>query len=183
MRKVIAAINMTLDGICDHTSGIPDSNLHQHYTELLESSGVILYGRKTFELMKFWQTLLKNPTGQKTMDDFASAIDKIPKIVFSRTLKDIEWDSAELATNGIQKEVEELKQKPGKDILIGSRSIIIQLLNCNMIDEFQICIHPMIEGKGLPLFDKVNERRNFRLLKTKIFDSGVMVIYYETKRL
>ena len=89
---------MTLDGICDHTAGIPDEELHQHYTELLDNAGVILYGRTTYQLMQFWQTLLKNPSGKKSMDDFAVAIDKIPKIVFSQTLKNTEWDSAKLAT-------------------------------------------------------------------------------------
>lgn len=178
MRKVIAAINMTIDGICDHTAGIPDEDLHQHYTELLDNAGVILYGRTTYLLMQFWQTLLKNPSGQKSMGDFALAIDKIPKIVFSQTLKNTGWDSAKLATKELEKEALELKQQPGKDILVGSRSLIIQLINFNLIDEFQLCIHPMIEGKGLPLFDKIKDRTIFRLLKTKIFDSGAIVLYY-----
>jgi len=103
MRKVIAAINMTLDGICDHTAGIPDEDLHQHYTELLDNAGVILYGRTTYQLMQFWQTVLKKPSGEKSMDDFALAIDRIPKIVFSQTLKNTEWDSALLATKEIEK--------------------------------------------------------------------------------
>ena len=179
MRKVIAAINMTLDGVCDHTAGIPDQDLHQHYTELLDSAGIILYGRTTYQLMQFWQTLLKNPSGEKSMDDFAMAIDKIPKIVFSKTLKNTEWDSAQLVTNDIENEILELKQQSGKDILIGSRSLIIQLLNRNLIDEFQLCIHPMIEGKGLKLFDKINDRIIFRLLKTKNFTSGAIVLYYQ----
>jgi dihydrofolate reductase len=179
MRKVIGAINMTIDGVCDHTAGIPDEDLHQHYAELLDNAGVVLYGRITYQLMQFWQTLLKNPSGEKSMDDFAISIDKIPKIVFSQTLKNTEWDSAKLVTKEIEKEVLELKQQSGKDILVGSRSLIIQLINLNMIDEFQICIHSMIEGKGMPLFDKINDRKIFRLLKTKIFGSGAIVLYYE----
>ena len=179
MRKVIAAINMTLDGICDHTAGIPDENLHQHYAELLDNAGVLLYGRTTYLLMQFWQTLLKKPSGQKSMDNFALAIDRIQKIVFSQTLKKTEWDSAKLSTNEIEKEVLELKQQSGKNIIVGSRSLIIQLINLNLIDEFQICIHTMIEGKGLPLFDKIKDRTFFRLLKTKIFDSGAIILYYE----
>jgi dihydrofolate reductase len=182
MRKVIAAINMTLDGICDHTAGIPDEDLHKHYAELLDNAGILLYGRTTYQLMQYWQTLLKNPSGQKSMDDFALAIDKIPKIVFSQTMKNTEWDSAKLATKEIEKEVSGLIQQSGKDILVGSRSLIIQLINLNLIDEFQICIHPMIEGKGLPLFDKIKDRTIFKLLKTKIFGSGAIVLYYEPTR-
>jgi len=179
MRKIIAAINMTLDGICDHTAGIPDEDLHQHYADLLSNAGAILYGRVTYQLMQYWQNLVKNPSGEKSMDDFAMTIDSIPKIVFSQTLKDPKWDSAKLATKEIEKEVLELKQQSGKDILIGSRSLIIQLLNHNLIDEFQLCIHPMIEGKGLKLFDKINDRIIFKLLKTKNFNSGAIVLYYQ----
>jgi len=182
MRKVIAAINMTLDGICDHTAGVPDEDLHQHYAELLDNADVILYGRTTYQLMQFWQALLKKPSGEKSMDDFALSIDRIPKIVFSHTLKNTEWDSAKLATKEIAEEVFELKHKSGKDILVGSRSLIIELINSNLVDEFQICIHPMIEGKGLPLFDKIKNKTFFRLLKTKIFGSGAIILYYEPIR-
>jgi len=182
MRKVIAAINMTLDGFCDHTAGIPDEELHQHYSELLENSGVILYGRTTYQLMQFWQTLLKNPSGEKSLDDFALAIDKIPKIVFSHTLKNTEWDTANLSNESIEKEVSELKNKSGKDILIGSRSLIIQLIELNLIDEFQLCVHPVLIGKGLPLFDKIKDRTIFKLLKTITFGSGAIVLYYEPTR-
>lgn len=182
MRKVIAALNMTLDGICDHTAGIPDEEIHQHYTELLLQGDTILYGRTTYQLMEFWRTILENPSEEKSMNDFALAIDNIPKIVFSHTLKNIEWESAQLATKEIEKEVLELKHQTGKDILVGSRSLIIQLLNLNLIDEFQICIYPMIEGKGLQLFDKIKDRTMFRLLKTKIFGSGAIVLYYQPSR-
>ncbi len=63
MRRAIAAINMTLDGFCDHTAGIADEELHQHYAELIDNAGVILYGRITYQLMQYWQTLLNNPSG------------------------------------------------------------------------------------------------------------------------
>src|SRR5688572_7386304 len=98
MRKVIAAINMTIDGFCDHTAGIPDEEIHDHYAKLLGEADVILYGRITYELMQFWQTLLKKPSGEKSMDDFAVAIDRVPKIVFSRSLKETGWDSATMAS-------------------------------------------------------------------------------------
>ena len=179
MKKVIAAFNMTLDGICDHTTGIADEELHQHYSELIDNGGVILYGRTTYQLMQFWQELLKKPSGEKSMDDFAISIDKIQKLVFSNTLKDTGWDSAKLASKSLVEEVLELKLQSGKDILVGSRSLIIQLLNSNLIVEFQICIHPIIEGKGLPLFDQIKDRTVFKLIKTKTLNSGATVFYYE----
>ncbi|MGF1635826.1 MAG: dihydrofolate reductase family protein [Cyclobacteriaceae bacterium] len=179
MRKIIAAINMTLDGFCDHTAITPDEEIHNHYADLLDSAGVILYGRITYELMQFWQTLLKNPSGEKSMDDFAVAIDKVPKIVFSQTLKNTEWDSAKLATKAIEEEILELKQQPGKDILVGSRSLIVQLLQLNLIDEFQLCIHPVVAGGGLPLFENIKDRKSLKLIKTKILTGGGVILYFE----
>jgi dihydrofolate reductase len=121
MRKVIAAFNMTLDGVCDHTTGVADEDLHKHYSELIDHGGVILYGRTTYHLMQFWQTLLQNPSGKKSMDDFAISINKIPKLVFSTTLKNTNWDSAKLSHSPLNEEVLELRQQSGKDILVGSR--------------------------------------------------------------
>ena len=179
MKKLIAAINMTLDGFCDHTAGIPDEEIHQHYAKLLDNADVILYGRITYQLMQYWQTLLKNPSGEKSMDDFAIAIDKIPKIVFSHTLKDVEWDSARLSNQAIEEEVLELKQQSGKDILVGSRSLIIQLMKLNLIDEYQLCVHPVVAGSGLQLFENINDRTVLKLIKTKTFRGGSVTLYYE----
>ena len=179
MRKLIAAINMTLDGFCDHTAGIPDEEIHQHYTELLNDGDAILYGRITYQLMEYWQPLVKNPSGEKTMDDFAMAIDKIPKIVFSHTLKNVEWESAKLTNRAIEEEVLELRQQPGRDILVGSRSLIIQLMKLNLIDEYQLCVHPVVVGSGLPLFENINDRTILKLIKTKTFSGGAVTLYYE----
>lgn len=179
MRKLIAAINMTLDGVCDHTAGIADDELHQHYTELLGQAGAILYGRTTYQLMEFWRTLLENPSKEKSMNDFAIAINKIPKIVFSHTLKDVEWDSVRLSNQPIEEEVLELKQQSGRDILVGSRSLIIQLMKLNLIDEYQLCVHPVVAGSGLQLFENINDRTILKLFKTKIFSSGAISLYYE----
>ena len=183
MKKVIGAFNMTLDGICDHTVGIADEQLHQHYSELIDNAGFILYGRITYQLMQYWQTLLQNPSGEKSMDDFAISINKIQKIIFSTTLKDPGWVSAAIARRPLDEEILQLKQQSKKDILVGSRSLIIQLLNSNLIDEFQICIHPIIEGKGLPMFDQIKDRIVMKLVKTKLLNSGAIVLYYQPSSL
>lgn len=178
MRKTIAGINLTLDGFCDHTAGIPDEELHQHYANLLDSADDALYGNTTFQLMKFWQELVKKPSGDKTIDSFAKSMDRIPKIVFSRTLKDPEWESASLASESPEQVVKQLKQEEGRDILIGSRSLIIQLCNLNLIDEYQLCYHPVVIGKGLSLFNGIKDRKKFKLLNSKTFDSGVLLLTY-----
>src|SRR5437899_777216 len=167
MRKLIAAINMTLDGFCDHTAGIADDEIHQHYNELLSNADTLLYGRITYQLMEsYWPTVVKNPTGNKPMDEFAVIIDNIPKIVFSNTMKNVEWKTARLAKGGIKEEVLELKQSSNgesKDILVGSRSLIVTLMNLNLIDEFQLCVHPTILRSGsTPLLKNINDKINLK---------------------
>ena len=182
MRKIVAAINMTIDGFCDHTAISPDEEIHQHYTDLLTNADAILYGRITYQLMQYWQNLVKNPSGEKSMDDFAMAMDKVPKIVFSSTLENTEWESAKLASRDIEEEALVLRQSlqgGGKDIFVGSRSIIIQLMQLNLIDEYQLCVHPVIAGSGLPLFENINDRTILKLIKTKSFGAGAVILYYE----
>src|SRR6266487_2234035 len=188
MRKLIAAINMTLDGFCDHTAMIADEEIHQHYNELLSNAGTLLYGRITYQLMEsYWPTVVKNPTGIKSMDEFAVTIDNIPKIVFSRTLKNVDpiairWKTAKLAKRDVKEEVLELKQSRNggsKNILAGSPSLIVALTQLDLIDEYQLCVHPIILGNGLPLFKNINDRINLKLLKTKTFGCGAVALYYE----
>ncbi len=180
MRKLIAAINMTLDGFCDHTAGIADDELHQHYKELLSHSGAIIWGRITYQLMEsYWPTVVINPTGNKPIDEFAVIIQDIPKIVFSHTLTKVEWKNSKLAKRGIKEEVLELKQQPGKDIGVGSPSLIVALSKLNLIDEYQLCVHPVILGSGLPLFKNINNTVILKLIKTKTFRSGAIVLYYQ----
>ena len=182
MRKLIAAMNMTLDGFCDHTAMIADDEIHQHYTDLLNNADTVLYGRTTYQLMEYWPTVLKNPTGIKAMDEFAAAIDKISKIVFSHTLKNVEWKTARIAKRGIKEEVSALKQQPGKDILVGSPGLIVQCMNLNLVDECQFSVQPTVVGKGLPLFKNINDRIDLKLLKTRTFGCGAVTFYYEPKK-
>lgn len=179
MRKIIAGINMTIDGFCDHTLLSPDEEVHNHYTDLLNGADGILYGRTTYQLMQYWQGMIEKPSGETSMNDFARAIDRIPKIVFSHTLKDTGWHSATLSEQPIEETIRALKQQPGKDILVGSRSLIVQLTHLNLIDEYQLCMHPVLVGKGLPLFDGIQDRAVFKLMKTKIFHAGAIILYYE----
>lgn len=180
MRKLIAAINMTLDGFCDHTAMIADEELHQHYSNLLSDAGAIIYGRITYQLMEsYWPAVVKDPTGIKPTDEFAVTIENIPKIVFSNTLTDVGWKNARLAKAGIKEEVAEIKQQPGKDVLVGSPGLIVALTKLGLIDEYQLCVHPVIVGNGLPLFKSINDRVVLKLLKTKNFGSGSIVLYYE----
>ena len=179
MRKVIAGINMTLDGYCDHTAVNADEELHQYYAEMLNHAGVLLYGRITYQLMEsFWPSLIKQPSGEASLDEFAIAIDRVPKVVFSHTLKTLNWDSARLATHSIEEEIKQLRQIPGKDIYVGSPGLISALTEMKAIDEYQLCIHPVIAGRGLPLFRGITEQVSLQLKGSKTLGSGAIVHFY-----
>ncbi len=180
MRKLIAAINITIDGFCDHTAAIADDELHQHYNELLKNASDILFGRITFQLMESsWPPIFLNPTGNKPTDEFATIIENISKIVFSNTLKTVDWNNTKLETGNLEEVIMKLKQQKGKNILVGSRSLIVALMKLNLIDEYHLCVQPIILGNGLKLFQNMNERIDFKLLATKSFGSGAIVLYYE----
>lgn len=180
MKKLVAAMNMTLDGFCDHTEMTADDEIHEHYSELLRGAGVILYGRITYQLMEYWRTVVNDPTGNRSTDEFAVIMDNIPKVVFSRTLKNVEWETARLAKKDLKEEVLELKQQAGKDVLVGSPSLIVQLTQLGLIDEYQLGVHPTILGSGLQLFKNITDRVDLKLLKTKSFGCGAVMLYYET---
>ena len=183
MRKLIAAINMTLDGFCDHTAMIADDEIHQHYNELLSNADTLIYGRITYQLMEsYWPAVIKNPTGNKPMDEFAVLIDNISKIVFSRTLQHVDSKNTILKKEVIKEEVLELKQSRNggsATILVGSPGLIVALTQLDLIDEYQLSVQPTVVGTGLPLFKNIRDRVNLKLLKTKTFGCGAVALYYE----
>jgi dihydrofolate reductase len=183
MRKLIAAMNISIDGFCDHTEMSADDEIHQHYTELLRNAGLLIYGRKTYQLMEYWRSVVEDPTRNPAIDDFAAVMDSIPKIVYSRTLKGVDWKNTDLKTEIIKEEIAELKRGPGKSILVGSPSLIVALAKLDLIDQYQLGLQPTVLGSGLPLFKNVTDRIDLKLLKTKTFGGGALMLYYEpTKR-
>jgi len=183
MRNIIAAMNMTLDGFCDHTTTIANEDIHEHYNELLKSADTLIYGRTTYQLMEnYWPTVVQEPTGNKPIDEFAVLIDNIQKIVYSRTLKRVDWKNSTLKNEIIKKEILGLKQEKGKNIIVGSPSLIVAFTQLGLIDEYQLNVNPIIIGKGLRLFKNIKDRVDLKLLKTKIFDCGAVVLYYTVSK-
>lgn len=182
MRKVIFAINMTADGYCSHTDGIADEELHTYFTELLRNADVILFGRKTYELMvPYWPDVARNQSEDPASNEFARVFDALEKIVFSTTLKSVEDDRTKLVRTDIADEVLKLKQRPGKNIAIGSLSIASQLIGFGLIDEYHIVVHPVLAGKGPRLFETANlkETLQLKLVGSKTLRSGAVALHYE----
>lgn len=180
MRKLIAAMNMTLDGFCNHTAMNADDEIHDHYTQLINNAGLLLYGRITYQLMEsYWPSVVQTPTGNKPTDEFAIAIDSVHKIVYSRTLQHVDWKNTTLKKEVIKEEILELKAQVGKDIFVGSPGLIATFTQLDLIDEYQLSVHPTIAGSGLILFKNIQHSVNLKLINTKTFGSGAVTLYYE----
>lgn len=183
MRKLVFGINITLDGNCDHTKGAAGEEVHDYFTELLREADVLLYGRKTWELMvPFWPDMAKQHAAEtKSMDDFAQAFDAVDKIVVvSRTLDTAEGKNTEIIRGNLYDEVMKLKQEEGKAISTGGVDVPTQLIQLGLVDEFHFVVQPVIGGAGPRLMEGVNlpESLKLKLVGSKVFESGCVALKY-----
>ncbi len=184
MRKVVFAINMTADGYCSHTDGIADDDLHRYFTGVLQNAGLLLYGRKTYQLMvPYWPDVARNQSETEAVNEFARVFDSLDMVVFSTTLKHAEGNNARILSGNLAEEVLALKKLPGKDICVGSLSIASQLSDRGLIDEYHFVVHPVVAGKGPRLFEtfKLQERLWLDFLGSKPFQSGVIALHYRKR--
>jgi dihydrofolate reductase len=180
MRKLIYAINVTLDGYADHEAGIADDELHTFFAELLRHSGAELYGRVTYELLaSYWPLAPDLPTSTPSEIDFANEANRIPKIVFSKTLEKAEWNNSRLVRGDAVEEVLKLKNQPGKDLLVGGLSLASSLMDAGLVDEYWLVVQPILLGKGTPLTRDLHHRVDLKLLEIKPFKSGVVALHYQ----
>lgn len=183
MRKLIYAINLTIDGCCDHTKGIASEDVHNYFTDLLGEVDTLVYGRITYQLMvPFWPDIAKNQSGQtKSMNDFANAFDAVSKIVvFSKTLDKPEGKNTQIFRTGLEEEIRKLKQEPGKAILAGGVDIPSQLIQLDLVDEYRIVVQPVIAGEGRRLLADVALQKSLqvKLVESKALESGSVVLRY-----
>jgi dihydrofolate reductase len=182
MRNVIYAINLTLDGCCDHTKFNPAEDLLEHFTSLLrDDAGLLVYGRKTYQLMvPYWPDIAKSQSETKADIEFAQAFDSLNKIVFSRSLASTDDGNTRILRTDLHDEILKLKQEPGKDILVGGVDIPSQLIKLGLIDEYRFVIMPTIAGEGRRLLEGVSlpEKLQLKLVESKIFKSGSVALRY-----
>jgi len=181
MRNVIFAINITLDGCCDHTKQIGDEETHQYFTHLMHDVDLLVYGRKTYQLMvPFWPEVAKNQSMTKASNEFAKAFDSINKIVFSRTLDSAGDKNTRIVRTNLHDEILRLKQEQGKNILVGGVSVPSQLIELGLVDEYRFVVGPIVVGEGRRLLEGVSlpERLQVKLVDTKIFESGCVALRY-----
>lgn len=184
MRKIVLAINVSLDGFADHTVAVAaDGELHEFFRNLLDETDIAIFGRVTYQLMAdYWPHAHEDPKATRGELEFADKFNAIPKIVFSRTLEQADWNNTKLIRDNMVDEVIRLKQEPGRNISIGGISVAQEFMRRGLIDEYWLVVQPVVCGKGRRLFDGLNGEIKLRLVDTKTFKSGVVVLHYVTSR-
>ncbi|QEM02805.1 dihydrofolate reductase [Mucilaginibacter rubeus] len=181
MRKVIYGINLSLDGCCDHTKFSGGKDILEHFTRLMDDVDLIVYGRKTFELMvPYWPDAAKDPLSTKEEKEFAQAFDGIEKLVFSRTLTGTDDKNSVITQANPGEEIRKLKQQAGGNISIGGVNLPLQLIELGLVDEFHYVIHPVIVGEGRSLLEAAGLKGNvgLKLIESKILESGCIALHY-----
>jgi dihydrofolate reductase len=181
MRKVIFAINLTVDGCCDHSKQFVDDEILEYFTQLTQEADIQVFGRKTYELMvPYWPDVLACKNSKKADIEFAKAFDNLSKIVFSKTLDSVDLRNTKIIHTNLREEILKLKKEPGKNILVGGVSISSQLIEHGLVDEFRIVVCPVIAGEGRRLWDSVKlvEQLKLKLVEHKVFKSGSIALRY-----
>ena len=181
MRNIIFAINITLDGCCDHTKQVADDETHEYFTNLLREVDLLVFGRITYQLMvPFWPEVAKNQSMSQASNEFARTFDSINKIVFSRTLDSVEDKNTRIVRTNLHDEILKLKQEQGKNILVGGVDLPSQLIELDLVDEYRFVVGPIVVGEGRRLFEGVSllERLQLKLVESKIFKSGCVALRY-----
>jgi dihydrofolate reductase len=175
------AINITADGFCDHRGGIADEELHNFFNGLLRNADTMLYGRKTFELMyPYWPDVARNKSGTESEIAFAELLNELEKIVFSKQGVTTKWQRTKVLNDLKRDYIMQLKEKDGRDILIGGIDLSDQLTRMQLIDEYYFVVHPVLYGKGKHFFEslQLDKRVKLELLKTQSFQSGAIALFY-----
>jgi len=181
MRNVIFAINTTLDGCCDHTKQLADDETHEYFTDVLRNVDLLVFGRKTYELMvPFWPEVAKTQSMGKASNEFARTFDALQKIVFSRSLGSVEDKRTRIIRTNLRDEILKLKQEPGKNILVGGISLPSQLIELGLVDEYRFVVGPLLAGEGRRLMEGVSlpEKLQLKLVDSKPFKSGCIALRY-----
>ncbi len=184
MRKLILMMSVSLDGFIEGPNReldwhLVDDELHAHFNEQLGSMGAFLDGRVTYELMAgFWPTADADPSSTAPMIEFARIWRDMPKFVFSRTLERADWNTT-VVGEVVPDDIRQLKAQPGGDMVIGGADIAATFMREDLIDEYRLYVHPVVLGQGKPLFKTADTRTSLRLVETRRFGNGVVLLRYQ----
>ncbi|GAA5039992.1 dihydrofolate reductase family protein [Streptomyces siamensis] len=184
MPKIILMMSVSLDGFFEGPNReidwhLVDEELHAHFNEEIRHMGALLSGRVTYELMAaFWPTADKDPDSPPTMVEFARIWRNIPKVVFSRTLERAEWHTT-IVPQVVPESIRELKQRSLGDLGLGGAELAAEFMRHDLVDEFRVYVHPVLLGRGRRLFSETDSMTRLRLVESRPFGNGVVLLRYE----
>ena len=158
-----------------------EDKLFEDVENMISTADTALYGRVTYQMMEsYWPTAADKPTGTKHDIVHARWVNAAPKIVFSRTLKKVGWQNTRIVKDHIAEEIVKLKKQPGKNIvLFASPTLASTFMNLDLIDEYWFNVNPIVLGMGKPLFKDIDEMHKLKLLETKSYENGVVLLRYQ----
>lgn len=187
LRKIIQLMHMSLDGFAGGPNGELDwidvsDDIALDVDALIANVDTALYGRVTYDMMKYWRTVPGNPESTPREVHHAHWIEDVHKVVFSRTMTNADWKNTQIISGNIAQEVMALKQQPGGDMMIfGSPSVCTLLTRLNLIDEYRLTINPVILGRGIPMLHDLTEMTRLKLIDSKPYSTGVIATRYQAQ--
>ncbi|WP_042393260.1 dihydrofolate reductase family protein [Streptacidiphilus carbonis] len=184
MRKIVLTFSISLDGFIEGPERQidwhrVDAEVHQHFNDSLRRAGMFLDGRVTYELMAgFWPTADAAPEASSEVAEFAGIWRDMPKIVYSRTLEHADWNTT-VVREVVAEQVLALKAQPGGDLVLGGADLAGAFRELDLIDEYRIYVHPVLIGRGKRLFQDSDVFASLRLVETRAFGNGVVMLRYE----
>ncbi|MGW1760447.1 dihydrofolate reductase family protein [Streptomyces mirabilis] len=184
MRRIVLMMSVSLDGFIEGPNREidwhrVDAELHRHFNEEIRKFGGLLDGRVTHELMaEYWPTADQDPDSTPETVEFAGIWRDIPKYVYSRTLERADWNTT-IVREVVPDEVRALKEQPGGDLGLGGADLAAAFLRHDLVDEFRVYVHPVLIGRGKPLFPETHTPTGLRFVETRAFGNGVVLLRYE----
>ena len=176
------ALNVTLDGCCDHRAGIADDEMLDHFTQLIDGAGAMLFGRNAYELMEnFWPAVARDEKAPRAMLQWARKLDAMKKYVVSASRRDFPWNNTVRVEGDLPEAVRELKKKTPRGVLVGSPTLSAALEQLGLIDEYHLVVHPVLAGHGPHLFEGLERSRLLELVSTTRLESGVVAMHFRRK--
>ncbi len=177
------ALNVTLDGCCDHREVVADEALHEHYTQIIRAAGAMLYGRTTYELMEgYWPAVARDEKAPRAMREWARKLEDMPKYVVSASRRDFPWKNTFRIEGDLVAAVTQLKEKTPDGTLVGSPMLSAELERLGLIDEYHLVVSPILAGHGPYLFQGLDLSRRLDLVSTTRLASGAMAMHYRPRR-
>lgn len=175
-------LNVTLDGCIDHTQGIVDDELHDYWTQLMDQSGAMLFGRNTYELMEgAWPAVARDEKAPRAMREWARKLEAKAKYVVSGSRSDFPWQNTIKVEGDLREAISALKARTERGVLVGAPRLAAALEELGLIDEYRLVVHPIISGRGPTLFHGLSSARQLELLSTQRFESGVQALHFRRK--